>query len=137
MHRKKPILLAEDNRVDVMAVRRALKELKVMNRLDVVGNGEEALKFLRDPKNERPCMIILDLNMPQMDGIEFLKVAKKDKKLKIIPVVVLTSFKEEREKVRSLHLGMAGYMLKPVDCEQFVEVMRTIDLYWTLSDSRS
>ena len=134
MNSKKPILLAEDDRVDVMTVQRALKELKVTNRLNVVANGDEALKFLRDPKNERPCVILLDLNMPQMNGIDFLKVAKADEKLRIIPVVVLTTSKEEKDKIQSFNLGVAGYMLKPVDYSQFVEVIRAIDLYWTLSE---
>ncbi len=134
MKNTKPILLVEDDRVDAMTVRRALRDIKVMNRLDIVGDGEEALAFLRDPENEEPCIILLDLNMPRMNGIEFLTVAKQDKTLKRIPVVVLTSSSEEQDKVDSFDLGVAGYMIKPVDFHQFVEVMRTIDLYWTLSE---
>jgi len=130
----KPILLVEDDRVDALTVKRALKELKVTNRLDVVGNGEEALAFLRDEKNEKPGIILLDLNMPRMNGIEFLKIAKQDAGLKRIPVVVLTTSKEEEDKVDSFNLGVAGYMIKPVDYLQFVEVVRTIELYWTLSE---
>ena len=134
MRTKRPILLAEDDPVDQETVRRALKEMKVMNRLDVAGNGEEALKHLRDKKNEKPCVILLDLKMPRMDGIEFLKVVRQDEKLKILPVVVLTTSKEERDKVESFCLGVAGYMVKPVDYQQFVEAIKTIDLYWTLSE---
>ena len=134
MKNKRPILLAEDDRVDVLTIQRALKEIKVTNRLDVVVNGEEALRFLRDPAHERPCLILLDLNMPKMNGIEFLKEFKKDEHLKMIPVVVLTTSREERDKVESFNNGVAGYMIKPVDYKQFVEVLRAIDLYWTLSE---
>jgi CheY-like chemotaxis protein len=130
----KPILLVEDDRVDAMTVKRALKELKVMNRLDIVGNGEEALAFLKDEKNEKPGIILLDLNMPRMNGIEFLEIVKEDAILKRIPVVMLTTSKEEQDKIHSFDLGVAGYMIKPVDYLQFVEAIRTIDLYWTLSE---
>ena len=131
---KRPILLVEDDQVDAMTVQRALKDINVTNRLDIVGDGEEALAFLRDPENERPCIILLDLNMPLMNGIEFLQVAKQDEALRRIPVVVLTASTEEQDKVDSFNLGVAGYMVKPVDYGQFVEVVKTIDLYWTLSE---
>lgn len=134
MRSKKPILLIEDDLIDRMTVERALKEIRVTNRLDSVGNGEEALDFLRDPTNEKPGIILLDLNMPKMNGIDFLKVAKQDPALKRIPVIVLTTSKDERDRVDSFNLGVAGYMLKPVDYMQFVEVVKAIDLYWTLSE---
>jgi len=130
----KPILLVEDDQVDAMTVKRALKEIKVTNRLDIVNNGEEALTFLKNPENEKPGIILLDLNMPRMNGIEFLKIAKKDDSLKKIPVVVLTTSKEDQDKVDSFNLGVAGYMIKPVDYRKFVEVVKTIDMYWTLSE---
>ena len=129
-----PILLIEDDRVDAMTVQRALKEIKITNRLDMVGNGEEALAFLRDPENDKPCIILLDLNMPRMNGIEFLQVAKQDDALRRIPVVVLTASREEQDMVDSYNLGVAGYMVKPVDYVQFVELVKAIDLYWTLSE---
>lgn len=131
---KRPILLVEDDQVDAMTVQRALKGINVTNRLDIVGDGEEALAFLRDPENERPCIILLDLSMPRMTGIEFLQVAKQDEALRRIPVVVLTASTEEQDKVDSFNLSVAGYMVKPVDYQQFVEVVKTIDLYWTLSE---
>jgi len=134
MRSSKPILLVEDDRVDAMTVKRALKEIRVTNHLDIVGDGEEALIFLRNPENEKPGIILLDLNMPKMNGIEFLKIAKKDETLKRIPVVILTTSKAERDKVDSFDLGVAGYMLKPVDYQKFIEVVKTIDLYWTLSE---
>lgn len=134
MNSSKSILLVEDDQVDAMTVKRALKEIKVTNRMDVAGNGEEALNFLRNPDNELPGIILLDLNMPKMNGIEFLKIAKSDKELKKIPIVVLTTSREDQDRVDSFKLSVAGYMIKPVDYQQFVEVIKTIDLYWTLSE---
>jgi CheY-like chemotaxis protein len=130
----KPILLVEDDQVDVMTVKRALKELHVTNPVVNLENGQEALKYLRDPDSAKPCIILIDLNMPIMNGIEFLQVAKHDAKLKRIPVVVLTTSEEQQDKVNSFDLGVAGYMAKPVDYRQFVEVMRSIDAYWTISE---
>lgn len=134
MKNNRPILLVEDDQVDVMTVRRALDELHVTNRLDVTRDGEAALTFLRDERNRMPCVILLDLNMPRMNGIEFLEVAKNDPELKRIPVVVLTTSREEQDRLDSFNLGVAGYMVKPVDYDQFVETIRMIDLYWTLSE---
>lgn len=130
----KPILLVEDDQVDVMTVKRALKEIHVTNPVVSLENGEEALKYLRDPNSAKPCIILLDLNMPIMNGIEFLQVAKQDAQFKRIPVVVLTTSEEQQDKVNSFDLGVAGYMAKPVDYRQFVEVMRSIDAYWTISE---
>ncbi|MDD5300139.1 MAG: response regulator [Gallionella sp.] len=129
-----PILLVEDDQVDVMTVKRALKEIHVTNPVVNRENGEEALKYLRDSKSVKPCIILLDLNMPIMNGIEFLQVVKQDARLRRIPVVVLTTSEEQQDKVNSFDLGVAGYMAKPVDYQQFVEVMRTIDAYWTISE---
>ena len=134
MRGKKPILLVEDDHVDGMTVQRALKDLHITNRLDMAYNGEEALEILRDDKRERPCIILLDLNMPKMNGIEFLKVVKNDDAVKKIPVVVLTTSTEEQDKVESYNHGIAGYMIKPVDYKQFVETMKTIHMYWILSE---
>ncbi|MEN8199673.1 MAG: response regulator [Thermodesulfobacteriota bacterium] len=134
MKKKRTILLVEDDKVDVMTVKRALRDLKLTNGLAVAGNGEEALAYLKNPENDPPCIILLDLNMPKMNGLEFLNVAKQDGGLKGIPVIVLTTSHEEQDKVSSFNLGVAGYMLKPVDYQQFIEVVRTIDMYWTLSE---
>lgn len=129
-----PILLVEDDEVDAMTVKRALKDLHVTNPLVLRENGEEALAYLRDPNTEKPCLILLDLNMPVMGGIEFLQEDKHDDTLKAIPVVVLTTSQEQQDKVASFNLGVAGYMAKPVAYQQFVEVMRTINAYWTISE---
>lgn len=135
MRKDKPILLVEDDEIDQMTVKRALNDIHVTNKLYVSCNGEEALEFLRDEGNQKPGIILLDINMPRMNGIEFLTEIKKDAEFKKIPVVVLTTSVEEQDKVDSFSLGVSGYMLKPVDYSQFVEVVRTIDLYWTLSES--
>ena len=130
----KPILLVEDDQVDVMTVKRALKDIHVTNLVVNLENGAEALKYLRDPNSAKPCIILLDLNMPIMNGVEFLQVAKHDAQLRRFPVVVLTTSEEQQDKVNSFDLGVAGYMAKPVDYRQFVEVMRSIDAYWTISE---
>jgi len=134
MRNSKPVLLIEDDSVDAMTVKRAFKDLKIANKLVQAVNGEEALEYLRSQDNKKPCLILLDLNMPKMNGIEFLKVAKTNDALKKIPVVVLTISKEGQDKVETFKLNVAGYMVKPVDYQRFVEVIRTIDLYWTLSE---
>jgi CheY-like chemotaxis protein len=134
MKGSKPILLVEDDLVDIMTVQRIFNDLHITNSLEITEDGEKALTFLKDPGNEKPCIILLDLNMPRMNGIEFLRMAKQDEELKRIPVVVLTTSAEEQDKLDSFNLGVAGYMLKPLDYKQFVEVLRTIDCYWTLSE---
>jgi len=127
-------LLVEDDRVDTMTVKRALKDLKVTNQLICTTNGEEALEYLRDETKKKPCVILLDLNMPKMNGIEFLKIAKADDELKKIPVIVLTISREERDVVESFNLSVAGYIVKPTDYKKFVEAIRVVELYWTLSE---
>jgi DNA-binding response OmpR family regulator len=134
MKSTRPILLVEDDTVDVMTVKRALKELRVTNRVDVADNGEDAFAWLKNSHHERPCLILLDLNMPKMNGLEFLKLLKHDETLKRIPVVILTTSTNEQDKIESFKLGVAGYMVKPVDYQQFVDVVKTIDRYWTLSE---
>jgi len=127
-------LLVEDDRVDTMTVRRTFKDLKVTNQLICTTNGEEALEYLRDESNKKPCVILLDLNMPKMNGIEFLKIAKGEEGLKKIPVIVLTTSKEEQDVTESFNLSVAGYIVKPVDYKRFVEAIRVLELYWTLSE---
>lgn len=134
MKKQETILLVEDDTVDQMTVKRALRDINITNPLKITNNGEEALEYLRNEKNEIPGIILLDLNMPKMSGVEFLKIAKNDSRIKRIPVIVLTTSKEDRDRINTFDLGVAGYMIKPVDYMQFVEVIRTINLYWTLSE---
>ena len=130
----RPILLVEDDHVDILTIRRALKEIEVANPIVTRENGEDALAYLRDPACARPCIILLDLNMPIMNGLEFLQQAKADEALRSIPVIVLTTSEEQQDKLNSFNLGVAGYMAKPVDYRRFVEMMRSIDLYWSASE---
>ena len=142
MRGNSPILIVEDNRVDSMTIERSFKHAKVSNPLVFAVNGEDALAYLRrqgkysgekDVRN--PCIILLDLNMPVMSGIEFLRIAKADEHFKSIPVVVLTTSKEENDRVESFKLSVAGYIVKPVEFENFAQVVKILDLYWTLSES--
>ena len=134
MNGNRPVLLLEDSEVDAMNVERAFRELKILNSLERCENGEEGLEYLSDKDRENPCIILLDLNMPRMNGIEFLSEIKKNGPYKRIPVVVLTTSKEEQDRVRSYDLGIAGYMVKPVDYKKFLDIVRSISLYWSLSE---
>jgi CheY-like chemotaxis protein len=132
MRNSKPILLVEDNKLDVMTVKRALKDLDINNQLVCTANGEEALDYLNN-SNKKPCIILLDLNMPKMNGIEFLKIAKADDTLKMIPVIVLTTSSQQQDIVESFKLSVAGYIVKSVDYAEYTEAINTINQYWTLS----
>lgn len=133
MRNSKPILLVEDDSVDVMTVKRALRDLEVKSELIPTGDGEEALAYLKDEENSKPSVILLDLNMPKMNGTEFLRTIKADDELKRIPVIVLTTSNSEQDIATSFELGAAGYMVKSVDYKKFMEIIKTIDAYWTLS----
>ena len=126
----KPILLLEDDTVDAMTVKRALKDLKVTNPLVRVANGEEALVYLRDETKAKPCLILLDLNMPRLNGIELLQIMKADDELQHIPVVALTVSKYEQDKLDTFNLGIAGYVIKAVDYDVFLRSMDIIVQYW-------
>lgn len=134
MKGQRPILLVEDDEVDVLTVKRALRDLKVDNELVLAGNGEEAIALLRDSERPRPALILLDLNMPRMNGFEFLRAARENDLIEGIPVVVLTTSRQDQDIFEGFKLNVAGYMVKPVDYRKFVEMMQAIDLYWTLSE---
>jgi len=127
------ILLVEDDEVDVMTVKRAFAHAHVTNPLFVAGNGVEALEMLRSgeiPKRRR--LVLLDLNMPRMNGIEFLRELRKDPALAPTPVVVLTTSTMERDKFDAYNLNIAGYLVKPVTFGEFCELMATLNKYWAL-----
>ena len=127
------ILLVEDDQVDVMNVRRAFERNRISNPLHVATDGLEALEMLRGgrvPGDRR--IVLLDLNMPRMNGIEFLRELRKDPVLHLTPVVVLTTSNDERDKVEAYNLNVAGYLLKPVTFLDFVELMAALHKYWTL-----
>lgn len=127
-----PILLVEDDQVDILTVKRAVKEVGISNPLHVCENGEEALEYLEEAE-VLPSIILLDINMPRMNGLEFLEHAKNDDRFKRIPVIVLTTSQEDQDRYRSFDLNAAGYMLKPVDYDQFTALMSSIENYWSLS----
>ena len=127
------ILLVEDDEVDVMNVRRAFEKAHVSNPLYVAGNGLEALDMLRGttiPQERR--LVLLDLNMPKMNGIEFLEALRADPALSSTPVVVLTTSNDDQDKIDAYNFNVAGYLLKPVTFSNFCERMATLDKYWTL-----
>jgi chemotaxis family two-component system response regulator Rcp1 len=128
------ILLVEDNEGDVRLTREALHEGKVANQLIVARDGVEALAVLRrtgpHAESPRPHLILLDLNLPRMDGRQVLAEIKQDVDLRRIPVVVLTTSKAEEDIVRTYNLHANCYITKPVDFEKFVSVVRTIDEFW-------
>lgn len=127
------ILLVEDDEVDVMNVRRAFERNKVSNPLFVAGNGLEALEMLRGggiPRERR--LILLDLNMPKMNGIEFLQALRADPELAGTPVVVLTTSNDDQDKIDAYNLNVAGYLLKPVTFSNFCDRMATLNKYWML-----
>jgi CheY-like chemotaxis protein len=134
------ILLVEDDEVDVMNIRRAFKKNNIVNPLYLATNGLEALAVLRQESKTDPAMplarrlILLDLNMPRMNGIEFLRELRLDESLRSIPVIVLTTSNEDRDKVEAYNLNVAGYILKPVTFSNFVEVVATLNRYWMLSE---
>ncbi len=133
------ILLVEDDEVDVMNVQRAFKKNNITDPLHIANNGLEALVKLRGNGDVSPVprerrLILLDLNMPKMNGIEFLRELRADPELKQIPVVVLTTSNEEKDKVEAYNLNVAGYILKPVTFSSFVQTMATLNKYWTLSE---
>jgi two-component system, response regulator len=133
------ILLVEDNPNDVRLTLHAFKKHGLSNLISVVRDGEEALEFIfctgayahRQIENG-PKIVLLDLKLPKVDGLEVLRRIKADVRTRVIPVIVLTTSHEERDIVESYQLGVNSYIVKPVDFEQFVEAVRTLGLYWLL-----
>lgn len=134
MNTIQPILLIEDDLVDVMTVKRGFKELGVLNKLVVTHNGEEALDYLSAPEQGLPCVILLDINMPKMNGHEFLEHLNKHAVFKNIPVIMLTSSKEQQDVDNSFEQGISGYILKPVDYQKFLFSIQVLSPFWTLKE---
>ena len=129
-----PILLVEDDIVDAMSLRRALKKIGVSNEVIHLENGEVALNYLKNNKKNNPAIILLDLNMPVMNGLEFLQERMKSDELLTIPVIVLTTSKDNHDKTNCFKLCISGYMVKPVDYNQFIDMIKIIVSYWTVSE---
>ena len=135
------ILLVEDDEVDIMNVKRAFKKNKIQNPLHIANNGLQALAMLKGKEEEGikklsplPKVILLDLNMPKMGGLEFLQEIRKDPELKILSVFVMTTSDEESDKFAAYNLNVAGYILKPLSFERFVEAVSILNHYWTLCE---
>lgn len=126
------ILLVEDSLEDAELIVRTLKKHNLANHLLHVQDGEEALQFLMNENDVMPRLILLDLKMPKVDGIEVLKTLKSHPEKRLIPVVVLTSSREERDIVESYRLGVNAYIVKPVDFEKFVRAVSDIGLFWLI-----
>ena len=133
------ILLVEDNPADVELALHALQKNKLSNRIHVVRDGAEALDFIFGTGpyagrsvNDVPKVILLDLKLPKVDGLEVLKHIKADPHTRVIPIVVLTSSREESDIVASYHLGVNSYIVKPIDFQQFTEAVRQLGMYWLL-----
>lgn len=135
----RPILLVEDNPMDVDLTLRAFKRRRVTNTIHVARDGEEALAWL--PRWESgepwPAVILLDLKLPKVDGLEVLRQLKQHPTLCVIPVVVLTTSEESADVQAAYHLGVNSYIVKPVEFEKFMDVSEKIDLYWTVVNKRS
>jgi len=132
-------LLVEDNPDHVELIRKALQDNSIMNEVHAVNSGEKALDFLYKRGEyadmRRPGLILLDIKLPGMDGIEFLRRIKADAKLKSIPVVILTTSESEEEKMKSYNNGANSYIVKPVDFEKFSRVIKQLKLYWVVINS--
>jgi CheY-like chemotaxis protein len=136
------ILLVEDNPNDVELILASLKAFKLANSIDVVYDGVEAMEYLRyegkfkKRKPEYPSVVLLDIKMPRMDGIEVLEAIRKDQNLKFIPVVMLTSSREDQDLMKSYSLGVNAYVVKPVDFDQFTEAIKTLGFFWAILNVR-
>lgn len=131
----KTILLVEDNSDDELLTIRALKKNNISNRIDVARDGQDAVDYLfeqKDETSELPALIILDLKLPRIDGLEVLRRIRANDKTKFIPVVVLTSSNEEDDIIKSYGLGANSFIRKPVDFLKFVEVASNIGIYWLM-----
>lgn len=133
MDKQLKILLVEDDEVDVMNVKRAFDKARIQNPLHVAKDGVEALELLKDDGfSKERLLLLLDINMPRMNGIELLREIRKNDKLHSLPVVVLTTSDDERDKFDAYDLNVAGYLLKPVTFPKFVEILDVLNRYWTL-----
>lgn len=134
MKNTKPVLLVEDDNVSAMAVIRVFNDLKIPKIVIHLENGEEALKYLNDDALEKPDLILLDLNMPRMDGVEFLRLIKSDAVLRNIPVVMFTTSDDKRDIHECFDHNVAGYIVKPIDPELFREMIMIVVAYWSYNE---
>ena len=127
------ILLVEDNLIGIMKMKRTISLLKLKHTIHEAKNGEEALMFLEDRANI-PDIILLDLNMPKINGIEFLRIIKKDEDLKHIPTIILTTSSNQKDLLECYKTGMSGYVLKPLKYEDYVKKIEVVLSYWSVNE---
>ena len=129
------VLLVEDNLIEIMKMKRTISLLKLKHTIHEAKNGEEALQFLEDKANI-PDIILLDLNMPKISGIEFLKILKANDDLKHIPTIILTTSNNQKDLLECYRTGMSGYVLKPLKYEDYVKKIETVLAYWSVNELR-
>lgn len=134
----KTILYVDDNPLDIELTLEAIKENQILNPIIVANDGLEALEYLKSEgiyenrKSGNPSMVLLDLKMPRMDGLEFLAIVKKDKNYKRIPIIMLTSSREESDLIKGYNLGVNAYVVKPLDFLALVDVVKQIGIFWAI-----
>ncbi|MCH3882210.1 response regulator [Tenacibaculum sp. K20-16] len=133
MEKKINILLIEDNLIEIMKMKRTISLLKLDHTIHEAKNGEEALKILED-KSKFPDLILLDLNMPKISGIEFLTILKKDDDLKHIPTVILTTSDNQKDLEKCFEIGVSGYILKPLKYDDYVKKIENVLSYWSINE---
>lgn len=126
------ILLVEDNPDDIELTLEAFKDNNLANKITVARDGEEALDIIFGNKDKKPDIILLDLKLPKVDGLEILRRVKSDEDTRVIPVIILTSSKEESDLIKSYKLGVNSYIRKPVDFKEFIKVVKKLGLYWLI-----
>lgn len=134
MNSSKPILLIDNNEGNSKDIKTILNEIHVTNALVLKTNIDEAYEYLRDEQQPKPCVVLLDMNLPRMGAFEFIKTLKADQILKRIPIIVLTSSETNGEVAQSSGLDIADHISKPFDYKQFIEAMRGLDIHWSLQD---
>ena len=127
------ILLIEDDMIEVMKMNRTITTLKLPHNIIEANNGEEALEILKD-KNSLPDIILLDLNMPKINGLEFLTILKSDKSLRHIPTVILTTSNNQKDLLECYKIGVSGYVLKPLKYEDYVAKIESLLNYWSINE---
>lgn len=133
MKKKMNILLIEDDMIEIMKFNRTVSSLKLNHNIVEANNGEDALRIL-DKKDELPDVILLDLNMPKINGIDFLKILKGDDVLKYIPTIILTTSSNQKDLLACYKIGIAGYVLKPLKYEDYVSKIEKILAYWSINE---
>lgn len=133
MEKNLKVLLVEDNLIEIMKMKRTISLLKLKHTIHEAKNGEEALQFLENKANI-PDIILLDLNMPKISGIEFLKILKANDDLKHIPTIILTTSSNQKDLLECYRTGMSGYVLKPLKYEDYVKKIETVLAYWSVNE---